>query len=530
MLLVVGVAVAVAVVWVLGPGAKWWLVHVDGVKVGGKDGLAGKDLADALDTVRGRAMALGTGLLAAVAIYYTASNATSARRSAHAAIEGVEAARRSAEATEEAQLRTFELTQAGQRQSEEVQRRTFELTQAGQRQSEVAQRRTHELTEQGQRTDRFTAAVAQLGDASPAIQLGGVYALAGVADDSPTREFRQNCIDVLCAYLRLPYDPYPGDRPADGQDLAEHAEALKGYRAARQVRHTVIRIIGDHLREGAAVSWQGHALDFTDVVFDGVDLHEAVFDGGTVSFRGVTFLDTTSFTGVRFERGTVDFSRARFGGDKADFGDASFKGGTVDFTGVAFERGEVTFSRSRFMGATVSFVEARFDCSVSYSAAHFEAGTVAFSQARFDGGTVAFSSTSFTGSTVDFGAASFADGCVTFSQARLKGGTVCLRGASFEGGRVILGDTLIEGGTLDLGSAQVMAGTLDFLDTQFNGGTADFRSIGFKGGTTNFNRAWFGDSEVDFTDAKFGDGTVEFALATGRRPRGLPDDLAAHLS
>jgi hypothetical protein len=78
-LLVAGAAMAVVVVWVLGPGAKWWLVHVDGVKIGGKDGLAGKDLADALDTVRGRAMAMGTGLLAAVAIYYTASNATGPR-------------------------------------------------------------------------------------------------------------------------------------------------------------------------------------------------------------------------------------------------------------------------------------------------------------------------------------------------------------------------------------------------------------------------------------------------------------------
>ncbi|XVQ11125.1 hypothetical protein ACQP1W_00680 [Spirillospora sp. CA-255316] len=47
----------------------------------GKEGLQGKDLAAALDTIRGRAMALGTGLLAAVAIYYTAANAASARRS-----------------------------------------------------------------------------------------------------------------------------------------------------------------------------------------------------------------------------------------------------------------------------------------------------------------------------------------------------------------------------------------------------------------------------------------------------------------
>ncbi len=48
-------------------------------------------------------------------------------------------------------------------------------------------------------SDRFTAAVAQLGDASPAVQLGGVHPFAGRSDDAPTRQLRQTCIDVLCA-------------------------------------------------------------------------------------------------------------------------------------------------------------------------------------------------------------------------------------------------------------------------------------------------------------------------------------------
>ncbi|WP_148757641.1 hypothetical protein [Actinomadura decatromicini] len=65
-------------------------------------------------------------------------------------------------------------------------------------------------------SDRFTAAVAQLGDASPAVQLGGVHALAGLADDAPTRQLRQTCSDLLCAYLRLPYGPDPGDNLTKG--------------------------------------------------------------------------------------------------------------------------------------------------------------------------------------------------------------------------------------------------------------------------------------------------------------------------
>jgi hypothetical protein len=70
-----GVLLIVGVAWVVGPGAGWWLEHVDKVR-----GLTGRDLASALDTVRGRALAVGTGLVALAAVYYTARNADTARQ------------------------------------------------------------------------------------------------------------------------------------------------------------------------------------------------------------------------------------------------------------------------------------------------------------------------------------------------------------------------------------------------------------------------------------------------------------------
>lgn len=103
---------------------------------------------------------------------------------------------------------------------------------------------------------------------------------------------------MLCAFLRLPYDPDPGDTIPEGQDPAEHARARAGFRA---IRHTVVRIIGNHLRAEAPISWQGHDLDFTDVVFT----------GATVSFRGARFVaGRVAFTGARFEGGTVTFPEA----------------------------------------------------------------------------------------------------------------------------------------------------------------------------------------------------------------------------
>jgi len=42
--------------------------------------------------------------------------------------------------------------------------------------------------------------------------------------------------------------------------------------------------------------------------------------------------------------------------------------------------------------------------------------------------------------------------------------------------------------------------------------------------------ARFVDGTVDFRSAQFEGGTVDFEAATGRRPRGLPDGMADHLS
>ena len=120
------------------------------------------------------------------------------------------------------------------------QREQLNTTLAAQREQldrTLAEQRTRTLNE------RFATAAGQLGsDKPPAVRLAGVYAMAGLADDWP--ENRQTCVDVLCAYLRLPYEPDPGDD-------ADPAEASSPYRASREVRHTVIRVITAHLKDEA---------------------------------------------------------------------------------------------------------------------------------------------------------------------------------------------------------------------------------------------------------------------------------------
>jgi hypothetical protein len=69
--------------------------------------------------------------------------------------------------------------------------------------------------------ERFTAIAAQLGDDQPAVRLAGVHAMAGLADDWDAN--RQTCIDVLCAYLRMPYEPEPGEEVLAKDRLAFRA-------------------------------------------------------------------------------------------------------------------------------------------------------------------------------------------------------------------------------------------------------------------------------------------------------------------
>jgi len=277
------------------------------------------------------------------------------------------------------------------------------------------------LAEQRTRTlnERFTTAAEQLGSDKPAVRLAGVYAMAGLADDWD--ENRQTCVDVLCGYLRMRYEPDPGQDAPEPQRIA--------FQAAREVRHTVIRIITAHLREHAAPSWQRLDFDFTGVVFDGGDFRRARFSGGTVSFSD-----------ARFSGGKVDFSDARFSRGKVDFQYARFSGGTVSFNGAQFSGGSVFFHYARFDGGTVSFVRARFSGGlVDFEDAQFSDGTVRFGWAQFLGNTVDFVGARFSGCTVDFDRANFF-GTVSFFGARFSGGTVDFVGAGIPGGTLDFSD------------------------------------------------------------------------------------------
>jgi hypothetical protein len=267
-----------------------------------------------------------------------------------------------------AQYFGYRATSKDAEKTAEEQRRQLDRTLAEQREQLALT-----LNEQRTRTlnERFTTAAEQLGSDKPAVRLAGVYAMAGLADDWAGN--RQVCIDVLCAYLQLPYEPDPGGNAPVQERLA--------FQTSQKVRHTVIRVIAAHLGEDAATSWQGLSFDLRGVVFDGGDFGFARFSSGMANFSG-----------AEFSAGTVGFRFTKFSGGAVFFRGAKFSGGAANFSCAEFSAGEVSFNFAEFCGSTVDFFSAEFSGgTVEFIGAEFSAGEVSFNFAEFSGGTVDFS-------------------------------------------------------------------------------------------------------------------------------------------
>ncbi|MGB7868791.1 MAG: pentapeptide repeat-containing protein [Mycobacterium sp.] len=319
----------------------------------------------------------------------------------------------------------------------------------------VAYRRQRDI-EQGRFVERFGAAAAQLGDHDVAVRIAGVYAMAGVADES-TGLRRQQCIDVLCGYLRLPYSPELGSNHQsklvlteshtgdDGSSNSQQERHLEFRQNDKEVRATIVRVIGDHLRDHE-YSWSTCDFDFRSAQLQDVDLSRAVFGGtarfneatfagddtrfneakfsGDASFGGATSAGTAWFIGAAFAYDTW-FGGATFAGD-AWFGGATFAGtawfkeatfaGTTSFIGATFA-GDTWFMEATFAGDT-RFNEATFSYDTSFNGARFSGDTL-FDGARF-AGSAWFKEATFAG-PARFAATDFGSEPIAFENPRQWG-------------------------------------------------------------------------------------------------------------
>ncbi len=134
---------------------------------------------------------------------------------------------------------------------------------------------------------RYHEAATQLGHDKVAVRLAGGYAMARLADDWP--EQRQSCVDVLCAYLRMP----------------AQTEAAPAAEGEKHVRITILRLIGDHLDAGRPINWCDCDFDFSYAELPRIEWSEPTFNKRP-GFRHARFVDVVSMSRPRFERG-VDF-------------------------------------------------------------------------------------------------------------------------------------------------------------------------------------------------------------------------------
>ncbi|GAA3070993.1 hypothetical protein GCM10010464_39090 [Pseudonocardia yunnanensis] len=191
----------------------------------------------------------------------------------------------------------------------------------------------------------------QLGHEKSAVRLAGVYAIAGLADDWLAQ--RQTCVDVLCAYLRMPYNP--ADSPPGGAE----------------VRRTIIRSIADHLRPDSltSASWAGLTLNFTGALLDSPNFVNADFRGAAVLFDRAIFIGRrASFYRARVEGSTLFFRHAKF-----ECNDLSFEAATIgpkailNFEGSEFGPIAFRFTDAKIRDSRISLIEAQLRCTVDTS-------------------------------------------------------------------------------------------------------------------------------------------------------------------
>jgi uncharacterized protein YjbI with pentapeptide repeats len=269
----------------------------------------------------------------------------------------------------------------------------------------VAYRRQQGV-ELGRFVERFGAAANQLGSADVAVRLAGVYAMAGLADDAAGHE-RQQCIDVLCGYLRLPYSPDTGS--SNARELVHKVPAHGGkesrelhylYRQNdREVRQTIVRVVAAHLQPNARVSWSACDFDFSQAHLEDVDFRSATFLGQTTFARAEFSGSWTLFSDAVFRGGFISFHRAAFGASRTLFDRATFDGELINFDSATFRSDQASFERTYFLGHRIRFNKATFSGKqTSFDHARFFDGETTFLSAAFGvgGGITTFSGTQFS--------------------------------------------------------------------------------------------------------------------------------------
>ncbi|MBU2670147.1 pentapeptide repeat-containing protein [Actinoplanes bogorensis] len=352
------------------------------------------------------------------------------------------------------------------------QRQTETAHELTEKQHQLSQRtQAHTETDAAARrvTDLYAKGVEQIGSDKPSVRLGGLYALERLAQDNPGQ--RQTIVNVICAYLRMPYTRVRFDYRQQEEPNAAEQQEIRESEQELQVRLTAQQILITHLHVGPPEEpddpddhpdddqqdrdpsqnagawagpgphrpptlWHNMALDLSGATL--VSWSSEYCLAAAVNFDRCQFLEPASFTGSQF--GSASFDTARFAASarfvsvaftgSADFGDASF-GASVNFFGSRFHA-FADFRRAKFRGQA-DLREVFFGESVMFGQHRRRVRTIRArgSQTRPQWGAV-FSD------TADFNRCRF-DGLAGFGGAEFGGATTFTGAGIAEGKEVFLG-------------------------------------------------------------------------------------------
>ncbi|SMC93720.1 pentapeptide repeat-containing protein [Kibdelosporangium aridum] len=163
----------------------------------------------------------------------------------------------------------------------ETQRHTIEQA----RQQMESQRMQHDR--ERSTDERFARSIELLGNDADQVRVGAMHALAGLARSRP--EYTQTVLDVMCAYLRRPFDHAHYARLRGASEVEESVEADR----ERQVRLTAQRLIGELLPESGDGRAPTYDLDLTGATLEYFDISERVV--GQLTARSVNLYEANAF-------------------------------------------------------------------------------------------------------------------------------------------------------------------------------------------------------------------------------------------
>ncbi|MFG1886028.1 pentapeptide repeat-containing protein [Micromonospora sp. NPDC049102] len=226
-----------------------------------------------------------------------------------------------------------------------------------------AQRHTEADAAARRLTETYVKAAEQFASESVVVRLAGLYTLERVAQDNPDQ--RQKIVNLICAYLRMPYTPPTGNDHESDRERTSQLELQ--VRIAAQLflsDHTCIPARRNPRVKAPETYWPDLHLDLTGAALIELSMCNSVvryasfasceFVGGA-TFRGSKF-DMADFTTAQFTAGSQRLATGRLpSGDPAS--------GAVNFNGAEFHT--AIFTGADF-GGPASFVGAAFHGSADF--------------------------------------------------------------------------------------------------------------------------------------------------------------------